>query len=106
HGVTMRGLSASGSSRGLVMLDGVPLNEGFGGWVTWTRLPASAIGDVDMQRGAQGDVFGSDALGGVIDIMAPNLWAPVARVLLEGGSNGTATTDVSGGRRFRRLAAF
>ena len=55
HGVTMRGLSASGSSRGLVLLDGVPLNDGFGGWVTWTRLPPDAISRVDVDRGAEGE---------------------------------------------------
>ena len=57
-GVTMRGLSASGASRGLILLDGVPLNDGFGGWVTWTRLPTEAVSRVDVDRGAAGDAFG------------------------------------------------
>jgi outer membrane receptor protein involved in Fe transport len=71
HGVTMRGLSASGASRGLVLLDGVPLNDGFGGWVTWTRLPSGAIARVDLERGGSSDTYGSDALGGVLRISTP-----------------------------------
>jgi outer membrane receptor protein involved in Fe transport len=68
HGVTMRGLSASGASRGLILLDGIPLHEGFGSWVTWTRLPALALESVEIDRGAQGATFGSDALGGAINL--------------------------------------
>jgi hypothetical protein len=68
HGITMRGLSASGASRGLVLLDGVPLTDGFGSWVTWTRLPAMALDTVEIDRGAQGSTFGSDALGGVLTL--------------------------------------
>ena len=72
HGVTLRGLSASGASRGLVLLDGVPLNDGFGGWVTWTRLPTDALDNVRVNRGAGGDTYGSDALGGVISFTTPS----------------------------------
>ncbi|MFM9029513.1 MAG: TonB-dependent receptor, partial [Opitutaceae bacterium] len=39
QGVSLRGLGPSGASRSLVLLDGVPLNDPFGGWVAWTKLP-------------------------------------------------------------------
>src|SRR5262249_57586324 len=42
QGAGMRGLSASGASRALVMSDGVPLNDPFGGWVYWSRVPVTA----------------------------------------------------------------
>src|SRR5258705_298472 len=35
QGVTLRGLGPSGVSRAPVLEDGVPLNDGFGGWVYW-----------------------------------------------------------------------
>ncbi|HEX7630932.1 MAG TPA: Plug domain-containing protein, partial [Lacunisphaera sp.] len=34
QGVSLRGLGPSGASRSLVLLDGIPLNDPFGGWVT------------------------------------------------------------------------
>ena len=106
HGVTMRGLSASGASRGLVLLDGIPLNDGFGGWVTWTRLPTAAVAEVGAQRGAQGDVFGTDALGGVIEMVPPTISRPVASMSLDAGTEGTYETEVAGGRRAGRAALF
>ena len=66
QGVTLRGLSASGASRTLVVADDVPLNDPFGAWVYWDRVPLAALQRVDVLRGASGDVHGNDALGGVI----------------------------------------
>lgn len=106
HGVTMRGLSASGASRGLVLLDGIPLNDGFGGWVTWTRLAPAALDRIDVIAGAAGDVFGSDALGGVIRMQSPVVSQPRGAFTLEAGTSDTYATDVSGGRAHGRLTWF
>ncbi len=97
HGVTMRGLSASGASRGVVVLDGMPLNDGFGGWVTWTRVPAGALEGVDVIPGAAGDLFGSDALGGVIRLRSAEPRRAGPMVSFGGGTRETWTGDVSGG---------
>ena len=102
----MRGLSASGASRGLILLDGVPLNDGFGGWVTWTRLPTEAVARVDVDRGAAGDAFGSDALGGVIRIITPRVESPIASVGADFGSTSLASLDLAGGLRRGRLSFF
>jgi outer membrane receptor protein involved in Fe transport len=104
HGVTMRGLSASGASRGLVMVDGVPLNEGFGGWVTWSRLPMEAISSIEVDRGAGGDAFGSDALGGVIRLET-NDRGPVT-VGAEFGSRALRGGQVSGGHQRGPVSVF
>jgi outer membrane receptor protein involved in Fe transport len=106
HGVTMRGLSASGASRGLVLLDGIPLNDGFGAWVTWTRVPAGALDRVDVTTGASGDLFGSDALGGVVQLHSAVPARPTGSLSVEGGSNRTGSLDVSGGRRHGRFSWF
>src|SRR6185295_19837453 len=36
QGVSLRGIGPSGQSRTLVLLDGIPFNDPFGGWVYWT----------------------------------------------------------------------
>jgi outer membrane receptor protein involved in Fe transport len=68
QGVTLRGMSASGASRTLVVADDGPLNDPFGAWVYWNRVPVAALQRVDVVRGASGDVHGNDALGGVIQL--------------------------------------
>lgn len=104
HGVTMRGLSASGASRGLVLIDGVPLNEGFGSWVTWTRLPNDAISSLRIDRGAGGDAFGSDALGGVIRLESSQR-GPVT-VSAELGSRDQRATSASAGLGRGNVSVF
>jgi outer membrane cobalamin receptor len=106
HGVTLRGLSASGASRGLVLLDGVPLNEGFGGWVTWTRLPTDALDSVRVNRGAGGDTYGSDALGGVISLETPSTKRRQTSTTGQFGSRNAGGVDVAGGGGGESVSAF
>ena len=69
QGVSLRGLGASGASRALVLSDGFPLNDPFGGWVYWNRAPRVSIGSVEVASGGASHLYGSDALGGVINII-------------------------------------
>jgi outer membrane receptor protein involved in Fe transport len=103
QGVTLRGLSASGASRTLVLNDGVPLNDPFGGWVYWSRVPQAAIERIEVVRGATSDLYGADAVGGVIQVVRADVLRSRARVSLEGGSLGTSRAS---GFASRRLGAF
>ena len=87
QGVTLRGLSASGASRTLVLADDVPLNDPFGMWVYWDRVPLAALQRVDVLRGSSGDVHGNDALGGVIRLTTRT--SRGAEAWLDAGSAGT-----------------
>ncbi len=69
QGVTLRGVGASGASRALVLDDGVPLNDPFGGWVYWGRVPRAALNRVEVLRGGASDLYGSSAMGGVIQFI-------------------------------------
>ena len=69
QGVSLRGLGASGASRALVLSDGFPLNDPFGGWVYWDRVPRVNIGSIEVASGGASHLYGSDALGGVINII-------------------------------------
>jgi outer membrane cobalamin receptor len=70
QGVSLRGLGANGTSRALVLEDGVPLNDPFGGWVYWDRVPAEAISDVEISQEGGSSLYGSDALGGVVQFVS------------------------------------
>src|SRR4029078_11264963 len=66
QGVSLRGTGGSGASRAAVTYDGFPLNDPFGGWVYWGRVPTESVRSVEVLRGSAGEVFGSSAIGGVI----------------------------------------
>ena len=76
QGVTLRGVSGSGASRTLVLTDGVPLNDPFGSWVYWNRVPQAAIDRVEVLRGTTGDLYGAEALGGVVQLLTFTPGAP------------------------------
>lgn len=63
---SMRGL---GGIRGLVMLDGVPINDPFFGYVQWNRVPMETIERVEVVRGASASMWGNYAMGGVVNII-------------------------------------
>src|SRR5580692_9533989 len=70
QGVSLRGLGANGASRALVLQDGVPLNDPFGGWVYWDRVPVESISDVEISQEGGSSLYGSDALGGVVQFVS------------------------------------
>lgn len=69
QGVSLRGLGGSASSRALVLEDGLPLVDAFGGWVYWDRVPRESIQSVEVFRGGASNLYGSDALGGVVQFI-------------------------------------
>lgn len=89
QGVTLRGVSGSGASRTLVLADGVPLNDPFGSWVYWNRVPQAAVDRVEVVRGAIGDLYGAGALGGVVQVLTVQPSRPRARATFDGGSHDT-----------------
>ncbi len=68
-GISLRGLGSTAASRTLVLEDGAPLNDPFGGWINWTEPPQQTIRAVEIVTGGGSDLYGSSALGGVIDVI-------------------------------------
>ncbi|HTK29530.1 MAG TPA: TonB-dependent receptor [Vicinamibacterales bacterium] len=97
QGVTMRGLSASGASRSLVLVDGVPLNDPFGGWIYWDRIPQTALDRVEVVRGGTSDAYGANAVGGVIQVLTRPAGRPSVRASAEIASRSTPRLSMYGG---------
>jgi len=93
QGVSLRGVGASGASRAVVLVDGVPLNDPFGGWVYWSRIPRTSINNIEVLRGGASHLYGSDALGGVINISTRKAQTPV--LALEASYGNEQTGDAS-----------
>ena len=84
QGATLRGLGGNASSRALVLLDGVPFTDPFGGWISFAAIDPERLGDVRVVRGGGSGVAGPGALAGTIDLQSANAeqltpaWADVA----------------------------
>jgi outer membrane receptor protein involved in Fe transport len=70
QGVSLRGLGPSGASRSLVLLDGIPLNDPFGGWVPWSLVPADSLERAEIVPGGGASAWGNAALAGVIQLFS------------------------------------
>jgi outer membrane cobalamin receptor len=100
QGVSLRGVGANGASRALVLLDGVPLNSPFGGWVYWNRIARTDIESVQVYNGATSDLYGSGALGGVINISSRTTPNTFLDLEASAGNKVTGATSFSGGKVF------
>jgi outer membrane receptor protein involved in Fe transport len=69
QGVSLRGVGGSGASRALTLADAIPLADPFGGWVYWDRIPRTAIASIEVLRGGGSNLYGSSALGGVVQLV-------------------------------------
>ena len=69
QGISMRGLGSTSASRTLVVEDDLPLNDPIGGWIHWEEIPELAIRNVQLVREGASDLYGSSAIGGVINIV-------------------------------------
>ena len=94
QGVSLRGIGASGASRALVLDDGIPLNDPFGGWVYWNRVPREAIAQVQVMRGGASDLYGSGAMGGVVQFIRRTPAVDDIAFDASGGSERTGTASL------------
>jgi vitamin B12 transporter len=68
QGVTLRALGGNASSRALLVLDGVPQADPFGGWVNWPAYDAASLAGIRVVRGGGSVANGSGALAGTIEM--------------------------------------
>ena len=81
------GFSYGAGSRVLFLVDGVPVMPGDSGDIKWDLVPASQIERVEIIKGAGSALYGSSALGGVINIITKKASSnPVTHVRLSAGA--------------------
>ena len=75
------------NSRVLLLVDGVPMNQGDRGGINWDLLPIDQIERVDILKGAGSSQYGSAAFGGVVNLTTRDVPSGVhARLRLTGGA--------------------
>src|SRR5687767_13212414 len=68
QGATLRALGGNASSRALLLLDGVPQTDPFGGWIYWPAYDPRRLGSVRVMRGGGSGANGPGALAGTIEL--------------------------------------
>ena len=68
QGVTLRALGGNASSRALLVLDGVPQADPFGGWVNWPAYDPAGLAEIRVIRGGGSVANGPGALAGTIEM--------------------------------------
>jgi outer membrane receptor for ferrienterochelin and colicins len=59
-------------SRALLLIDGIPFLSGDIGGVSWASIPMEDVDHVEVVKGAGSALYGSNALGGIIDVITKN----------------------------------
>lgn len=93
NSISMRGL---GGIRALVLLDGVPINDPFFGYLQWSRVPLEWVDQVEVVRGSGATLWGNYAMGGVINIRTRQPAVSGLVVQGAGGSYGTYRANAMG----------
>lgn len=105
QGVSLRGIGASGASRTLVLVDGVPLNDAFGNWVTWSKIAPSQIDSIEVSPSGLSTLYGSSAMAGVIQVFTKHPQGRAIDLDLRGGGKGTWNADLNANDRRGAWAA-
>jgi outer membrane cobalamin receptor len=103
QGASLRGIGPSAASRSLVLLDGVPLNDAFGGWVFWSQLNLRYAKSVEVVRGGGSAAWGNTALGGVIQIVPRRPQPRTLETQIIAGNQGTWQTSLYGSEQIGAL---
>ena len=89
QGISLRGLGSTSASRTLLTLDDVPLNDPVGGWIHWEEQPELAIQSIELVRGGASDLYGSSAIGGVVNLQLTRPSASMGELKSSYGAEGT-----------------
>jgi iron complex outermembrane recepter protein len=65
--VSIRGVD---EGRTAVLFDGIPVNDAWGEWIDWGRVPKALLDRVEVLEGGGSNLYGNGAMGGVISFFS------------------------------------
>ena len=107
--ITLRGLGGNASARALLLLDGVPQGDPFGGWISFPAYATDRLGEVRVTRGGGSGYYGPGALAGTVELesASPDGAPPLAGSLSVGSRDSLdarASALLTGPNRFVTLS--
>ncbi len=102
--VTSAFIRGGNSNYNLVLVDGIPMND-FGGGFDLAPLPVDGVSEVEILRGPESALYGSNAVSGVLEVITPHGEGPPQFSFLgEGGSYHTYRLASGGEGLFHGLS--
>jgi iron complex outermembrane recepter protein len=92
--VSIRGVD---EGRTAVLFDGIPINDAWGEWIDWGRVPKALIERVEVLEGGGSNLYGNGAMGGVISFFAHPIVPGSYQLQLDGGSRDAKHAYASAG---------
>lgn len=92
--VSIRGVD---EGRTAVLFDGIPVNDAWGEWIDWGRVPKALIERVEVLEGGGSNLYGNGAMGGVISFFAKPIAPGSYELQLDGGSRDARHAYASAG---------
>ena len=96
QGVSLRGIGPSGVSRTLVLIDGAPFNDPFGGWISWGRVPQPSLDRIEVVEGSSANLFGNYSMGGAINLVTRQHETSWAAATAQYAERDTRRVDTAG----------
>jgi outer membrane receptor protein involved in Fe transport len=96
--VSLRSMGSSGASRALVVVDGVPLNDPFFGWVAWSQVSLPSVERIEVVPAGGAGAWGNQALAGVINIITRRADRSSLEADAQFGSLQTVDLELGGSR--------
>ena len=81
--VSIRGVD---EGRTAVLFDGIPINDAWGEWIDWGRVPKAMLDRVEVVEGGTSSLYGNGAMGGVISFFSRPLSPGAMQMQVDGGS--------------------
>ena len=88
-------LDGSSSTQTLILVNGVPANTGCAGMVDLRYFPISPIQQIEVAHGPLSALYGSNAVGGVVNIITDLTGEPSNQFSLSGGDFSTKIIDIT-----------
>jgi outer membrane cobalamin receptor len=92
--VSIRGVD---EGRTAVMFDGIPVNDAWGEWIDWGRVPKALVERVEVLEGGGSNLYGNGAMGGVISFFARPIAPGSYDLQVDGGSRDAKHVYASAG---------
>jgi outer membrane receptor protein involved in Fe transport len=92
--VSIRGVD---EGRTAVLFDGVPINDAWGEWIDWGRVPKSMLDRVEVVEGGTSSLYGNGAMGGLISFFSRPMAPGSMQMQVDGGNRDARHAFIAAG---------